>query len=340
MHGSLGFLLVFSALSAGATEPSSDPWTQEVGYENTDYLEARQLMKERKWPEAAIVLRSLLRKSPESSVTMDLVRALTYAGRREEALSLLGQAASREKKAPRLEQLVKRTRVLSRLFLTNSSFQIYQDGLNLMRAAKYRAARERFEKALEVEPDNVEVLVRIGQSLLLEKDEDSAAERLKLAKKLNPYEPQVRLWLGQAMYRRGELREAVEEFRLAHQELTGSQLAPLWFAQSLRALGSRDAAIKVLETDVVSNPEHLQSLILMAQIRLETASRDPQPLWAARKDLQVAVSRIAAYENAPFPAFEGEMGFEAQKTYAELKEEIAKLQAQVDGQLERVASEP
>jgi tetratricopeptide (TPR) repeat protein len=142
------------------------------------------------------------------------------------------------------------------MFLSNESFQGYQDGVNLLNNGKFRPARDRFEKALGQEPDNVEILIRIAQCLLLEQDEDSAAERLKLARKLNPFEPEIRLWLGRAMHRRGELRKAIAELRVAHQELKGSELAPTWYAEALLASGQRASAISVLEKDVQEYPFH------------------------------------------------------------------------------------
>lgn len=306
-----------------------------MSLENPDYREARQFLRDRRWPEAAIVLRSLHRHDPSSvGVSLDLSRALAFSGRREEALSLLEQLLSREKKASRREFLMRRVRVLSRMFYSNDSFQAYQDGVNLLSAGKYRPARERLEKALALEPDNVEVLVRIGQSLVLEQDEDSAAERLKFARKLNAFEPEVRLWLGRAMHRRGELREAVEELRIAQQELGNSQLAPVWYAEALSASGQRGAAAEVLEKDSQANPFHLESLLASAKQRLSGAPREAQ-LWAARKELQLAASRLPQYLASGRGRFEGELGLELARDAEELKEEIHQLQKQVDGRIEK-----
>src|SRR5579884_1161190 len=55
--------------------------------------EAQALLSKKKWAEAAIVLRSVLRREPRSATAnADLAKALLYLGRREEALGILSQA--------------------------------------------------------------------------------------------------------------------------------------------------------------------------------------------------------------------------------------------------------
>src|SRR5262245_37270554 len=64
---------------------------------STDYHEAQALLSKKKWAEAAIVLRKVMKESSDPTpAAVDLARALIYSGRREEALSILGQAANRE----------------------------------------------------------------------------------------------------------------------------------------------------------------------------------------------------------------------------------------------------
>ncbi|MCM2322315.1 MAG: hypothetical protein NDJ90_03540 [Oligoflexia bacterium] len=328
-------VIALTAPAAFAGLPESYPWQP-----NPHYQEAQQLLKARKWPEAAIVLRSVQQRAGEAAslrVSLDLVRALTFSGRREEALSVLAQLLSRERKGARRDLLIRRVQVLSRQFLTNESFQLYQDGLNLLAAGRYRQARVRLEAAAAREPDNIEILIRLGQSLLLDQDEDSAAERLKLARKLNAFEPEMNLWLGRAMYLRGELQEALSALRLAFEQLESSELAPLWYAEALAGAGQRGLAFEILETDLQEAPLHLEGLLGLVRLRLESPGRDAQgSLWAARKDLQLASSRLAAYVDPRRPRFEGELGLDSQRSNDEMKAYVEKLQAQVEGQLEKL----
>ncbi|MBC7693393.1 MAG: tetratricopeptide repeat protein [Methylotenera sp.] len=302
------------------------------------YSEAQHLMKDKKWSEAAIVLKQVLSHSTDSSfLAMELAKALLYSGRREEALSVLKQAASRAKGRERAS-LIQRSKVMSRLFLTNSTFQGYQEGLNFLAAKKYKAARERFEKSLELEPDNIEIITRIGQCLLLEGDYDSSAERLRLAKKLDADQAEVRMWLGRALHHRGEKQAAIDELKVANEELKNSEVAPIWLADTYYSLGKKDLAIQMLEKDLEEHPFHVHGLVVLAEFKLN-AAKDTQALWNVRKDLQVAQSRMPQYESVELPRFESDLGVEL-RSPEEMTGEIKKLLQRVEDRLDVQPSTP
>lgn len=295
-------------------------------------------MAKQKWVEAAIVLRTLVKKRPGFTLgALDLATSLAHVGRREEALTILSTSISREK-GSRRETLMRRARVLSCLFLTNGTFQLYEDGVNLLYQKKYRDARTRFAKALELEPDNVEILVRSGQSLIMDGDFDSAAERLRLAKRLNPWEPEVSLWLGRAFHKRGELTEAVAELKVADLAISDSELAAIWLSDALLSVAQPGAAIAALESDIKTHPYHLESVLSLAKLR--AASTSKESLWSARKDLQLTLSRIDQYETGTRlgeDVFERDLELDLRRPAAEIKSEAQKLLQQVQGRLDSVA---
>ena len=325
----LAVVLVFPATLRADVNPH---WPSEYAI----YEEAKQLLGKQKWEEAAIAFGSFMKRNPGFFPgSLGLSSALVHAGRREEALTLLTRLARLEKRAAIRDSLVRKTRAISRTFLTQATFQIHQDGLALMAGQKYRSAREKLAKAVEVEPDNVEILTRLGQCLLLDKDYDSAAERLRLARRLNPYEPQIGLWLGRALYHRGEIEEALQEFRVVMPELTGiSELAPIWYADSLFILGQKISALKVLEDDARVSPQHVQTLIELARMQIQTAGREKENFWNARKNLQLALSRIEQYSALDAANIEGELGLMQKKPPEDLRAEIQRLFEQVDARLE------
>ena len=324
-------LLSTTLFAEDTSEP--DPLPQEV-LGHTDYVEAKQLLSKHKWEEAAIILRLVLKKNPTLLPgANELARALVYSGRREEALSVLNQAASHQT-GTRKEALAERARVISRLFLTYKTRQIYQEGLNLLDAKKYRTARERFEQALLIEPDNIEILTRIGQCFVFDGDFDSAAERLRIAKRLDPFEPEIQLWLGRALQERGELTAALEELRKAHERLEHSERAPIWYADALMAVGSRKTAVSILEEDIKAEPFHLVEILSLAKLRIELFKDGADSLWTARRDLQVALSRLGKYGSGDLARAEGELGVEMRVPVEELKTEIQGLLAQLDGRLQ------
>ncbi len=221
-----GFVTVLLLLApagvstAFGNEPT--PWPQVDVPPVSDYTEARQLLVKKKWEEASIVLRSVVKKNPTfTPAAVDLARALTYAGRREEALGVLGRAALTEKGTSKA-RLIRRVHAISKLFLTEKTFELYQDGINFMALRHCPKAMERFEKALEFEPDNVEILAELAKCQLVGKDYDSASERLKFANRLDPFEPELQYLLAQALMQRGELSEAVKELTVAKSEVGDS----------------------------------------------------------------------------------------------------------------------
>ncbi len=348
------FLLVSASGWAENTEPDPIPQLSSAnGLPVDEAAEAKQLLHDRKWAEAVVLLRSALKKSPRSaSIETDLARALAYSGRREEALAVLSQMISRKSGAAQKE-LIQRARVLSRLFLTNATFQVHQDGVNLVLTGKYRAAREKFEKAIEVDSANVETLTRLGQCLVLDGDVDSAAERLRTARRLNPFEPEIHLWLGHALHERGEMREALSELKSAYQDLSSSELSAVWYADALYSAGQKPAAIQVLEDDLRRHPNHVAGLISLSRYRLMNASvTDSAAAWQARKDLQLALSRIPLYlpstsTTAPHPSTSlvssraidpmGDLALDLRRSEADLKREIEKLMEEADGRIDGTA---
>jgi len=278
----------------------------------------------RKWSEAVIVLRGVLRRSPEfTPAAVGLASALAYSGRREEALSILSQSVPRERGKTR-DSIVERMRVLSKIFLTKETFQTYQDGLNLLFVRKTRLAQEKFEKALIAEPDNVQILTRLGQCLLLQNDNDSASERLRLARRLNSYEPEIHLWLGRALSQRGEVKEALNELSSVRTELADSETESVWLAAALETSGQLGAAIQILDESVRKNPNQVSALLELSKLRLQA-----NPQVNLSRDLRLAMSRLSSYPS-PEKFRSEDLSLDVRPSSAELREKIQALLEQAE----------
>jgi predicted Zn-dependent protease len=298
--------------------------------------ESDALIAKKKWPEAVIVLRAIVTQNPhDTSAQVDLARALIYQGRREEALNAINTAIRTEKGTKR-DWLIQQSRVFSKIFVSNETFQNYQDGLNLMMIQKYHQAREKFEKALAAESSNVEVLTRIGQSYLLDGDHDSAAEQLKLAHSLDPYEPEISLWLGRALHLRGELGEGIAELKAGYSEMKGSEIAPIWVADALEAAGQKAQALQVLEEDSKNYPLHVMSLVNAAKLKTQMSEHNSEVLWAARRDYQNALSRLSDYMAVDRLKSEGELGLDYPVDGKELREDIQSNLQKLQGKLDEL----
>ena len=274
---------------------------------------------------AAVILQQKVYEAIEHA------KRLALSGKREEAISLLNNIAIREVGARR-SALIRRIKVISRIFLTSEAHQAFQEGLNLMNSGKYRQARDRFETSMEKESNNCEVLVRLGQTLVLEGEYDKAAEKLRLAKKTGPFEPQARLWLGRALHQRWESLAAVEELKSVQTDLDGYEPAAVWLAEALLSSGQRVLALKTLEDNIKAQPFHVLSLLVMAKIKMNDPGRENEQLWSARKDLQVALSRFKRYASPALEEFEGDLGLKL-RSPAKTKEEILSLLQKIDGRI-------
>jgi tetratricopeptide (TPR) repeat protein len=156
---------------------------------------------------------------------------------------------------------------------------------------------------------------------------------LRLAKRLNPYEPEVSLWLGRALHQRGELSDAVTELKIAYEGLPTSERAPIWYSEALLSAGNRKAAVSVLENDAEAQPFHLAGIVTLARMRTEIFRDGADTLWSARKELQVALSRLPEYSANEFARSESELGVELREPGADLRTEITGLLAQVDNRI-------
>lgn len=293
------------------------------------------------WSEAATLSKDLLTKFPHSpNLVSSLVNSLTHLGNKEQAIALINQEIA-ETQGETQAFLIQKGRVLGRLFLSNKTFETFQEGMNFFKQKKFKAAREKFEKAILNEPTNSELMTRIGQCLLSEGDSTRAIHYLSSASKLSPYEPEIRLWLGRALsfQNRASKKDAgaISELKIAHQALQESEIPALWLAEAIASTGQLSLAVAQLEEHIKKNPLHVAVLEALARLRLLTPSQSGLPdlraTWNARKDLQLAQSRMGEYtlwrSSAPLMEF----AIDPLKPVQELQAEIQKLQGQIDAKL-------
>jgi predicted Zn-dependent protease len=194
--------------------------------------------------------------------------------------------------------------------LTAESSQTYQEGLTLLEKGAHADADARLNPLLAVEPGNVELMLRIGQARILSGKAEEARELLAKAKSLNPQESEVVLWYGRALFLRGRHQAALEELRRARRMSGESELASIWLSESLVALGARAQAFQALEQDLKYYPAHLQVLTQLARFRVLFFDQDPEMLLAARKEVQLGLSRLTQYLSPAHPRTEGPLGLQ------------------------------
>jgi len=291
-----------------------------------EHAEARELVEAKKWSEAVVVFRGLLKKNYRSmSLAIELADALIQAHRREEALALLqtywdpaDESVSTRKKgksstpslSPTQELLQSKIQILSTVFLTQSTFQFYQDALALIQQQKWKLAMDKLIKAQNLEPDNTLILTRMGQGYIELSDFDSAAEKLRLAKKLNPLHPDILLWLGRALFFKGELDAAQAELESAYRMDSHNERIVLWLfellnskslslqKQSKNSVISRlDApeAVELIENFVKENPTQMSARLISFRNRLMRDDGDRVQLHALRNEMLKGEAILTVY---------------------------------------------
>ena len=299
------------------------------------FFEAQALMQSGKWAEAVIILRSVLEERPRFlSAQIQLASALVRLERRGEALADLNRWISASQGVPR-EQLITRVKTLSRIFLGQKTLQTYLDGVQLLNDGKKVEARSKFSQILDKERDNFEVLLRLGQTFVLEADYDSASERLRSAVQLNPYEPTGHLWLGRALFNKGETQLGLEELKAGKAGLPDSEVASVWLAEALSATGDRQAAVSLLEKDFTSDPTRVLTLVYLGKERIESFPFDLPQMQRAKKNLESARELLKEPKALGISPSEGELSVHIFQS-EDLMKEIANLLHSADDRLTRM----
>lgn len=244
----------------------------------------------------------LKREFPRPDAALAAARALVRIGRREEALRIMRQMDT--KGSPRQREQIQS---LSRVFVSDETFRLVQEGLNLISLERVPEAIQKFDAALANEPGNVEVLVRKAQAQFLVGQAGAAIETLKLANQINPWQPEITLWLGRCHLTRGETEEAIQELSRAATQLPKSELSAAWYAEALAVNGKWGPALDVLATFLKTVPH--SPIVQSQRIELLLDSGDsnlanPARLKAVRKDLDLLLKS----DSIEYGAEEGELG--------------------------------
>lgn len=300
------------------------------------YQEAVALSEARKWAEAAIVLKTIHEEQPEFfPAAIRLSTALLFSGRREESLRVLCRVAAQTKDKAK-EAIIRRVRVIGRVFLNTEHQQIFEESRDLMRKHEWNEAKKKLEAVLNQEPDNTVVLVLLAQNSIALSDYESAIERLRFAADLNPFEPDIKLWLGRVFFLMGDTEAALSELRIAQAAMPRSDLAANWLAQAFIAHGQAKAAIELLRKVIQAEPLRIESLITLSLIELNQAGVSAKRLWDSKTHLQLALSRLEDYAKQA-KSFETELDLDVRSS-EELRAQINELLAQADKKLKHLQS--
>ena len=139
-------------------------------------------------------------------------------------------------------------------------------------------ARESFQQAIKVEPEDAQSLNNLGFSLYQSGNYRAAVDRLKRANKLAPTDQRILNNLGLAFCRLGKFDDAYKYFARA----TGAYTANLNTARMLERLGRDDYAIKYYEAARRIDPNSTLALKRLPALYKRVGRVDPsQPAAVA-----------------------------------------------------------
>jgi len=161
-------------------------------------------------------------------------------------------------------------------------------GLAHNRRGQHRQAREFYERALSVAPQNARVLNNLGHSLYLEDRYQDSLARLKAAARLAPADPQIANNLALVYGRLGKYEEVYKHFARAG----GEFYARTRTATLLADTGRHREAIKHYEAARKLNPASSDVLRQLITLYVRTGQRDKAE--AAQRALDKTADKSAA----------------------------------------------
>ncbi|HEX6307012.1 MAG TPA: tetratricopeptide repeat protein [Longimicrobiales bacterium] len=124
-------------------------------------------------------------------------------------------------------------------------------------------AMEHLEAARSIQPDNVELIVELANSLIGLRRFDPAERELRRALKLQPDNAHVHLGLGVISFRRGLYAQAEQELRRALELEGGSADAYFYRGEALNQLSRVDEAIDMLLRATQLDPGNARAYYMM-----------------------------------------------------------------------------
>lgn len=122
----------------------------------------------------------------------------------------------------------------------------FQQGLEFQERGLFDLAIQEYNKALEADPDNLDVLINLGAAYLQKGLPEKSTQILQRALARHPDQPLALFNLGKAYLYREETDKALEVFEKARLVLPGDRDVQVSIAQCLTMLGRKSEAVELL----------------------------------------------------------------------------------------------
>ena len=170
-------------------------------------------------------------------------------------------------------------------------------GRALLEKGQVHEALEQFQKALEINPGNVDTRNNLGNALLQRGKLDEAIAQYRKALEINPSYPEVHYNFANALVQKGEFEEAVVEFQKALEINPGYADAHYNFGNALLQKGKLDEAVVEFQKALEINPGYADArnslgVTLVQKGRLDEGIVQFQEVLRLKPDFSLAQDNL------------------------------------------------
>ena len=201
-------------------------------------------------------------------------------------------------------------------------------GKSYLSIGDHRAAKQVFDRALELRPNDGEATLLLGFSLYQEARYFEAARALGRAVELSPGHPLPRMYHGLSLLNLGQVEQAREELEVALQLVPHDRVARGANARLDLAVGNYSAAETAARDLLREQPDDVETLILLGRVLMESgrAADAIAPLRRAADSVGTARSDVLyLLAQAQLRSGNREAGEETLKLFELVKEKEERL---------------
>jgi tetratricopeptide (TPR) repeat protein len=161
---------------------------------------------------------------------------------------------------------------------SKDAFQHYRKGVLNFEAKRYSESIEHLERAVRMQPDNVDFRMQLALVHFALGEWDEAEASLREAIRLDPYRSEAHRRLGMALFEKGERAAAIEEFRAVLSDASYPKPETVWvnIGQAYEAMGNSEEAVTSYRRALDSKPDYPRAHYELAKLldklnRLEEA---------------------------------------------------------------------
>ena len=155
---------------------------------------------------------------------------------------------------------------LNRSGMTEPAEQYYDEGSALLAKEHPQEAAQKFQKALQLEPDHLRARLQLANAYIYMNDNAAAACECNAVLQAEPGQPNAHYGLAVVHWREKRVDSAIREYQLAIRSKPDFCNAHCYLGQAYRAQENWNAAERELEQALSLQPDHTGALDEMCRV--------------------------------------------------------------------------